>query len=70
MANQEHLDILAKGVKAWNAWRAERRDVTPDLSDADFTDVDLSGADFEETNPSARARTDPPLLSKNDPGGL
>jgi hypothetical protein len=26
MANQEHLDILAKGVEAWNAWRqADRR---------------------------------------------
>jgi len=23
MANQEHLDILARGVEKWNAWRVE-----------------------------------------------
>jgi len=32
----------------------------------------INGADFEEAifHASGRARTDPPLLSKNDPGGL
>jgi hypothetical protein len=32
MANPEHLQILRQGVKAWNAWRRQHRDITPDLS--------------------------------------
>jgi uncharacterized protein YjbI with pentapeptide repeats len=31
MANPEHLAILKQGVEAWNRWRAEHRDVDPDL---------------------------------------
>lgn len=36
MANQEHLDILAKGVEAWNAWREANPVVKPDLIEADL----------------------------------
>ena len=32
--------------------------------------VNFSSRSNPTTGPSARARTDPPLLSKNDPGGL
>jgi uncharacterized protein YjbI with pentapeptide repeats len=46
MANQQHLDILAKGVEEWNAWREQEIDWRPDLSDVDLNDVDLSGADL------------------------
>jgi hypothetical protein len=51
MANQEHLDILAKGVKAWNEWRTRLFDSRPDLSHANLSgahlnDRDLSGADL------------------------
>ena len=42
MANQEHLDILAKGVEAWNAWR-DRNDVAPDLRNAPLAGRDLGG---------------------------
>jgi uncharacterized protein YjbI with pentapeptide repeats len=52
MANKEHLDILAKGVEAWNAWRKQNREVHPDLCGLDWTSnsgglllnyMDLSG---------------------------
>jgi len=31
MANPEHVAILKQGVEAWNAWREENPDITPDL---------------------------------------
>jgi uncharacterized protein YjbI with pentapeptide repeats len=34
MANEEHLQILKRGVLAWNRWRHENRDITPILSEA------------------------------------
>ncbi len=46
MANQEHLDILNQGVRVWNKWRNEHRDIQPDLSGADLSNADLNGADF------------------------
>jgi hypothetical protein len=36
MANQDHLDILAKGVEAWNEWLPR-----------DLTIVDLRNASLE-----------------------
>jgi len=32
MANPEHLEILKRGVKEWNAWREANRGIVPDLS--------------------------------------
>ena len=46
MANPEHLQILQQGVEAWNAWRDQHEDISPDLSGADFCAADLSGADL------------------------
>jgi uncharacterized protein YjbI with pentapeptide repeats len=31
MANEEHIEILAQGVQAWNEWREANPDVAPDL---------------------------------------
>ena len=39
MANQEHLDILKRGVEAWNAWRKEQPDEWPDLSNTDLSEA-------------------------------
>jgi len=44
MANPEHLQILKQGVKSWNEWRLEHRDVKPDLSYAFISNAFLSNA--------------------------
>jgi uncharacterized protein YjbI with pentapeptide repeats len=56
MAKQEHLDILAKGVEAWNAWRDRKFSwrltddfgnlIGPDLSGANLIDANLTGANL------------------------
>ena len=46
MANQEHLDILKRGVGVWNAWREKNPDVKPDLREADLRESDLREADL------------------------
>ncbi len=38
MANEEHLAILKKGVKAWNEWRERNIELRPDLSGADLSE--------------------------------
>lgn len=63
MANEEHLEILKSGVKAWNAWREENSDTRPDLhfailrgarligaslADADLENANLEGAILSE----------------------
>src|SRR5438445_436027 len=50
MANQEHLDILMKGVEVCNQWRKEHPDTLPDLSYADLIGVNLNGADLSVAN--------------------
>jgi hypothetical protein len=49
MANQEHLDVLKKGVKVWNQWRNENPKIEPDLSKADLRNADLNGANLRST---------------------
>jgi hypothetical protein len=41
-ANEEHLAILKRGVKAWNQWREGYPDM-PDLREADLRGEDLRG---------------------------
>ena len=43
-ANQQHLDILAKGVETWNAWRGDNCAIRPSLRGAALSGVNLIGA--------------------------
>src|SRR5882672_6761991 len=46
MANPEHLEILKRGVEAWNKWRKDHPEIRPDLSEAFLFGEIFSGADF------------------------
>lgn len=50
MASQEHLDILARGVGAWNAWRTRNLAMRPVLTGARLRGLDLSGANLDGTD--------------------
>jgi hypothetical protein len=49
MAEKKHLQMLARGVRTWNAWRKRSR-ATPDLSRALLIDRELRGIDLSEAN--------------------
>ena len=50
MANEEHLEILRKGVDVWNKWRDENPDITPNLSNANLLGAYLQGANLKRTD--------------------
>jgi uncharacterized protein YjbI with pentapeptide repeats len=50
MANQDHLDKLREGVNAWNRWRKDHPQITPDLSGAELTGANLQRANLTATN--------------------
>ena len=49
VANPEHLQLLHRGVEAWNFWRAKSPFIpSPDLSLADLVGKNLAGANLSE----------------------
>ena len=50
MANQEHLDLIKRGVEEINAFAAQNPDVTIDLSGADLASMSLSGLRIQGAN--------------------
>ncbi len=50
MANQEHLNKLNEGVKAWNQWRSEYQNIKPELSHAELIKANLSYADLSSAD--------------------
>jgi uncharacterized protein YjbI with pentapeptide repeats len=50
VANQEQVDRLKLGVKAWNEWRSSNPEVDIDLYGADFSEADFSEANFIGAN--------------------
>ncbi len=63
MANDQHIAQLSKGVAAWNSWRAENPNISPDLSGADLSKANLILAYLVETNLSGADLTGADLLS-------
>ncbi len=50
MANKEHLKILKHGVEAWNTWREENLQITPDLRKGNLYKADLYEANLYEAD--------------------
>jgi uncharacterized protein YjbI with pentapeptide repeats len=50
MANQEHLEILKKGVKDWNKWRKENPRISPDLRNAELRGCHLKQGNLRKVN--------------------
>jgi hypothetical protein len=50
MANPEHVEILKRGVKAWNKWRVESPGIIVDLEGANLFRANLVGADLFMAN--------------------
>jgi len=50
MVNQEHFEVLKKGIVAWNEWRKQHPDTRPDLYAADLSGAYLSKTDVDGAN--------------------
>jgi uncharacterized protein YjbI with pentapeptide repeats len=50
MANRAHLKLLQKNITTWNTWRANNRDIQPDLSDANLKGIELILTDLIGVN--------------------
>ncbi|MDO8477461.1 MAG: pentapeptide repeat-containing protein [Candidatus Rokubacteria bacterium] len=47
MANPAHLDVLLRGVAAWNEWQRQNPEARPDLGGADLSNRDLARANLD-----------------------
>ncbi|TVL98576.1 MAG: hypothetical protein CV087_21160 [Candidatus Brocadia sp. WS118] len=59
MANPEHLEILRMGVKVWNQWRKENKNIVPDLREADLTGIQLGVENFSISDLGYQRKIDP-----------
>ncbi len=50
MANHKHVEILSRGVAAWNQWRSQDIDIKPNLSGANLFQADLTHANLRQTD--------------------
>ncbi len=50
MANYKHVEILSKGVPAWNLWREQDADIKPNLSGTNLFQADLAHANLRQTD--------------------
>ena len=46
MANQEHLELLKRGVEQWNAWRRQHPEIQPELEGVNLSHANLDYADL------------------------
>lgn len=50
MANYKHVEILFRGVDAWNQWREHDSDVIPNLSGSNLNKANLANANLRQTD--------------------
>jgi len=50
MVNNDHFNILMRGMDAWNEWREQNIEICPDLIKATLSDLDLSGINLSMTD--------------------
>jgi uncharacterized protein YjbI with pentapeptide repeats len=50
MANKDHVARLKKSVADWKTWRELNANIHHDLSEANLSKLDLSGADLRLAN--------------------
>ncbi len=50
MANPNHISKLKKGLNYWNPWRMDNSNITPDLSNHEFSKMYLSELIFDDSN--------------------
>jgi uncharacterized protein YjbI with pentapeptide repeats len=50
MAEIKQVELINKGVEAWNRWRQGNPDLAPNLMGVDLSGVDLKGVDFSRAN--------------------
>lgn len=70
MANSEHIAMLQRGVKAWNAWRERSPDLQADLAEADLNGcslakANLAGANLSRANLGGADLTEASLVGAN-----
>lgn len=65
MANEEHLEILKRGVEVWNKWQEDNPDVRPDLRGTDLRSADLWGVNLLYTDLSHADLRNADLLGAN-----
>src|ERR1043166_8949611 len=50
LMNDDHLEIIKRGVDHWNQWRRDNPDIKPDLSGRSLFQASLHGANLTHTN--------------------
>ena len=50
MANEEHLNLLNKGIEDWNEWRKQNLQIQPDLREAYLIGADLNSANLHRAD--------------------
>ena len=48
--NKKHLNILKRGVKAWNKWRDKNPDIVPVLAGIELSSFDLDGINLNDAD--------------------
>jgi hypothetical protein len=50
MANHKHVEIISRGVTAWNQWRQQDPDIKPNLSGINLLQATLANANLRQTD--------------------